>query len=139
MIRRPPRPTRTDTLVPYTTLFRSLLGGFQRTIHEPLAPEPQLVDGRFLADRGHHVLERPRLGRVIEHVASCDAPDACSASYRVESMEPLGIVRAPAERQGEVAADAKRRSQIGEVSDRIRVGKVDRKSPRLHYRHQYAS
>src|SRR3546814_17232202 len=57
-------------------------------------------------------------------VASCDAPDACSASYRVESMEPLGIVRAPAERQGEVAADAQRRSQIGEVSDRIRVGKV---------------
>src|SRR3546814_15307972 len=83
-----------------------------------------LVDGRFLAERGHHVLERPRLGRVIEHVASCDAPDACSASYRVESMEPLGIVRAPAERQGEVAADAKRRSQIGEVSDRIRAGKV---------------
>src|SRR3546814_19756289 len=25
MIRRPPRSTRTDTLVPYTTLFRSLL------------------------------------------------------------------------------------------------------------------
>src|SRR3546814_10512506 len=26
MIRRPPRSTRTDTLVPYTTLFRSLFG-----------------------------------------------------------------------------------------------------------------
>src|SRR3546814_21006259 len=26
MIRRPPRPTRTDTLFPYTTLFRSNLG-----------------------------------------------------------------------------------------------------------------
>src|SRR3546814_19969904 len=26
MIRRPPRSTRTDTLVPYTTLFRSLTG-----------------------------------------------------------------------------------------------------------------
>src|SRR3546814_8241892 len=26
MIRRPPRATRTDTLFPYTTLFRSLLG-----------------------------------------------------------------------------------------------------------------
>src|SRR3546814_6407016 len=33
MIRRPPRSTRTDTLVPYTTLFRSLL---QRDNH-PLA------------------------------------------------------------------------------------------------------
>src|SRR3546814_1459516 len=27
MIRRPPRSTRTDTLFPYTTLFRSLLSG----------------------------------------------------------------------------------------------------------------
>src|SRR3546814_6794341 len=27
MIRRPPRSTRTDTLFPYTTLFRSLLDG----------------------------------------------------------------------------------------------------------------
>src|SRR3546814_5711857 len=28
MIRRPPRSTRTDTLLPYTTLFRSLLRSF---------------------------------------------------------------------------------------------------------------
>src|SRR3546814_9401450 len=32
MIRRPPRSTRTDTLVPYTTLFRSLL------VHRNAAP-----------------------------------------------------------------------------------------------------
>src|SRR3546814_6440118 len=31
MIRRPPRSTRTDTLFPYTTLFRSVLSPFQRT------------------------------------------------------------------------------------------------------------
>src|SRR3546814_8295867 len=30
MIRRPPRSTRTDTLFPYTTLFRSAVGGLQR-------------------------------------------------------------------------------------------------------------
>src|SRR3546814_15863801 len=30
MIRRPPRSTRTDTLFPYTTLFRSLGGGTHR-------------------------------------------------------------------------------------------------------------
>src|SRR3546814_9903617 len=29
MIRRPPRSTRTDTLFPYTTLFRSLVGARQ--------------------------------------------------------------------------------------------------------------
>src|SRR3546814_531923 len=29
MIRRPPRSTRTDTLCPYTTLFRSTIAGFR--------------------------------------------------------------------------------------------------------------
>src|SRR3546814_1156964 len=29
MIRRPPRSTRTDTLFPYTTLFRSIMGNEQ--------------------------------------------------------------------------------------------------------------
>src|SRR3546814_21174478 len=42
MIRRPPRSTRTDTLFPYTTLFRSL-----RLAHRPLRPraqrQPQLL------------------------------------------------------------------------------------------------
>src|SRR3546814_14034060 len=33
MIRRPPRSTRTDTLFPYTTLFRSPPAGFRR--HRP--------------------------------------------------------------------------------------------------------
>src|SRR3546814_20490452 len=32
MIRRPPRSTRTDTLVPYTTLFRSNIGTVQNGI-----------------------------------------------------------------------------------------------------------
>src|SRR3546814_6242873 len=32
MIRRPPRSTRTDTLFPYTTLFRSPLVGAQREV-----------------------------------------------------------------------------------------------------------
>src|SRR3546814_2007702 len=35
MIRRPPRSTRTDTLFPYTTLFRSC-----RTIHRSAFPRP---------------------------------------------------------------------------------------------------
>src|SRR3546814_2051122 len=35
MIRRPPRSTRTDTLFPYTTLFRSLLRRRPRAGREP--------------------------------------------------------------------------------------------------------
>src|SRR3546814_4457966 len=33
MIRRPPRSTRTDTLFPYTTLFRSEAVPFETTLH----------------------------------------------------------------------------------------------------------
>src|SRR3546814_4653692 len=34
MIRRPPRSTRTDTLFPYTTLFRSMITGLTVTLNE---------------------------------------------------------------------------------------------------------
>src|SRR3546814_6955678 len=37
MIRRPPRSTRTDTLFPYTTLFRSIEAGYERLL-DILAP-----------------------------------------------------------------------------------------------------
>src|SRR3546814_6518346 len=40
MIRRPPRSTRTDTLFPYTTLFRSARSLFQRHENALDAPEP---------------------------------------------------------------------------------------------------
>src|SRR3546814_10884593 len=36
MIRRPPRSTRTDTLFPYTTLFRSVAAQFQQRATKPL-------------------------------------------------------------------------------------------------------
>src|SRR3546814_3943183 len=36
MIRRPPRSTRTDTLCPYTTLFRSVLEGIARAKQDVL-------------------------------------------------------------------------------------------------------
>src|SRR3546814_19482016 len=55
--RRPPRSTRTDTLFPYTTLFRSLFGhgGFDN-IWSFCGPEQEY----FLIDR-HFFLARPDL------------------------------------------------------------------------------
>src|SRR3546814_3071157 len=41
MIRRPPRSTRTDTLFPYTTLFRSADG--VRTAHERAGKSPSMI------------------------------------------------------------------------------------------------
>src|SRR3546814_20620335 len=59
MVRRPPRSTRTDTLFPYTTLFRSGGGwGVSRSLHDPQRVVPlrqqfgfarlRLVQVRFL-------------------------------------------------------------------------------------------
>src|SRR3546814_11290762 len=49
MIRRPPRSTRTDTLFPYTTLFRSFAGGqallSRRPVRRPLLGQPPLHEG----------------------------------------------------------------------------------------------
>src|SRR3546814_10526344 len=44
MIRRPPRSTRTDTLFPYTTLFRSLRTGFQNKTLTQQAAEAKAKD-----------------------------------------------------------------------------------------------
>src|SRR3546814_5267576 len=61
MIRRPPRSTRTDTLFPYTTLFRSRqpggdegVGGVERRVHiERPATEHHRDDGNALRSEEH--------------------------------------------------------------------------------------
>src|SRR3546814_9002821 len=61
MIRRPPRSTRTDTLFPYTTLFRSHAEEAQRRAREFPGFEPRRDD------EGPHLLspdgQRPRVAR----------------------------------------------------------------------------
>src|SRR3546814_15262437 len=54
MIRRPPRSTRTDTLFPYTTLFRSRCD-FKITVKNPTAEAVEVIvrknfDGSFMKD-----------------------------------------------------------------------------------------
>src|SRR3546814_7283395 len=61
MIRRPPRSTRTDTLFPYTTLFRSLHAQFRAIGH------PALAGSRFTPGRrpAAAASARPRRDRRI--------------------------------------------------------------------------
>src|SRR3546814_20637727 len=63
MIRRPPRSTRTDTLFPYTTFFRSLRN-FRRN-------DLQTQEKRSLVDRDHLAPAFERL--VLDHRAVDDA------------------------------------------------------------------
>src|SRR3546814_18359018 len=62
MIRRPPRSTRTDTLFPYTTLFRSHAGA------RPRRPPRRLGPGRARVHEREPV-ERGELGRSEEHTS----------------------------------------------------------------------
>src|SRR3546814_15482213 len=72
MIRRPPRSTRTDTLFPYTTLFRSI-GRNDREIAE---------DQR-----------RQRISVELPHVWSLPRTSACSADGAVHASDPSGRLR----------------------------------------------
>src|SRR3546814_3417066 len=98
MIRRPPRSTRTDTLFPYTTLFRSPADRFLDRIESRDALQRFLGDGALLG--GVDVMEL--------------APDVGPAGHRdhrprlplgnVERVEPgIGIGDEVAGKSGEVA------------------------------------
>src|SRR3546814_15625821 len=64
MIRRPPRSTRTDTLFPYTTLFRARLVGDRQGAGHRQRPRRTARRGRPGAHRGGHGGHggRPRTG-----------------------------------------------------------------------------
>src|SRR3546814_2656368 len=74
MIRRPPRSTRTDTLFPYTTLFRSLL--------RPLAHFHGTLEHR---DVGTAVPAAHREdGTDVQHIGAARAHDEGTPSMRSE-------------------------------------------------------
>src|SRR3546814_18653358 len=91
MIRRPPRSTRTDTLFPYTTLFRS----WAATIQGETGPAVTLNAQIFLPVRREKELPAiimvPGSGNIgTHHLAEADALN--SAGYAVLLLAPF---RAP--------------------------------------------
>src|SRR3546814_7144869 len=88
MIRRPPRSTLTDTLFPYTTLFRS------RRARAP-APRPHGVgqepgQGRSL--RGHaHVVAHVELGEQLDALPSAGHAQARSEEHTSELQSLMRI------------------------------------------------
>src|SRR3546814_4517754 len=109
MCRRPPRSTRTDTLFPYTTLFRSAVGPLRRCVphagREGEARPRSLALGRETADAQHFRLvhsqpgaaagavlhaDRPRHRRVHEHGREPDAGCELSGGERYPSPARRG-------------------------------------------------
>src|SRR3546814_12610226 len=71
MIRRPPRATRTDTLFPYTTLFRSQ----GRDLYARLGSLDQDRAGHLVGPVAHHHL--PRRGDVARHARARSVSSTC--------------------------------------------------------------
>src|SRR3546814_2293184 len=72
MIRRPPRSTRTDTLFPYTTLFRSARRDGPAGVCFPDAQPRFQMDGPVRDRREHdpaHIVPRPIKARSEEHTS----------------------------------------------------------------------
>src|SRR3546814_3048734 len=97
MIRRPPRSTRTDTLFPYTTLFRSFVDRFLEC-DVLLAQEAGLADHRQRVRRELHVVADPHRDPGVPAVAVDlgDLPDGDvvdhhrGLGYDVEHIAEVG-------------------------------------------------
>src|SRR3546814_1443823 len=89
MIRRPPRSTRTDTLFPYTTLFRSVLLPTERREKEFYA----LAESEGISDIAdlNAILDRAvNLRAFLKSNQRVDEVARFVAQHFVENVEPLG-------------------------------------------------
>src|SRR3546814_14562014 len=78
MLRRPPRSTRTDTLVPYTTLFRS-----NPDLNAIAAREPDLVVANQEENRELDVRRRRERGITVWVTVTESVPQAIGAMTRL--------------------------------------------------------
>src|SRR3546814_14197316 len=124
MIRRPPRSTRTDTLFPYTTLFRSKRRHSFRTAMAPLPPMPPVpplppaawtsADGKAMAIAHCGPGQTP--------MPLVDRDDSRGGKHSRVRMLPCGD---SADLSRQLAAPNKARERIakGEGSEETREGK----------------
>src|SRR3546814_16795312 len=88
MIRRPPRSTRTDTLFPYTTLFRSHLALQQAVAADRADANADREDGE---EQRHHRLVAAQnvlgIGREEQDEGGADQTEQRDAEDREETIE----------------------------------------------------
>src|SRR3546814_20923178 len=117
MIRRPPRSTRTDTLFPYTTLFRS---------HQPVAIE--LIREYLLALRNRcGMVERneaksaPRRGRTFDDKGREAVVEAVGVSHNIPGW---GFIKGERSEQRRVGKESVRRGRTQGATDPTKKIKI---------------
>src|SRR3546814_998354 len=93
MIRRPPRSTRTDTLFPYTTLFRSVVGApLEKGQENPNAMEiqpnvPVLLSSNQCGRYCYHMLPLQRLQGIRSEEHTSELQSLMRISYAVFCLQ----------------------------------------------------
>src|SRR3546814_9694172 len=120
MIRRPPRSTRTDTLFPYTTLFRSLLCLFTLTHRQVVVGEPVPLGGL-----AHRLMVRNHaddVDRQLPDLLLVDDVDQTMAELRHREQDrgaPGEVVQFPFER--ELGRDRRSEEHTSEIQSLMRI------------------
>src|SRR3546814_19432397 len=112
MIRRPPRSTRTDTLFPYTTLFRSRnpLGLRHRTSARVAeCPGPAAFKGLRRAGPQPAAAASPAAVAGGDPALAADGARGARPRRRRLPQQPWALSACPGSLAGEVASDAHRR------------------------------
>src|SRR3546814_519256 len=115
MIRRPPRSTRTDTLLPYTTLFRSAVSRSSRRLHgQPRAQRrhPRCIADRHRARLPHRHHDQPG-GRLDRELPA--RPDVRIQRFRAAAPGADGGDASLAQRRTAVPLETVRQSCTGRV------------------------
>src|SRR3546814_6939935 len=116
MIRRPPRSTRTDTLFPYTTLFRStdsLRSGAHRQELVRISVQPTFADYWLMPKLNRFSLDHPETCLdIVVRSGDADSTDAVDAWFEqstgaapgVDALKILDLVYKPYVSPGRLAA-----------------------------------
>src|SRR3546814_4644082 len=116
MLRRPPRSTRTDTLFPYTTLFRSLL-------RAGAGVHGRVPDARA-ADRA--VPEPDRAGLWAEQLDPRQLPRAGGVCAQRRAHRAAAVGDTGHGHRGALASQLRRRARLAVAGPRHRVAEIGR-------------
>src|SRR3546814_3928589 len=91
MIRRPPRSTRTDTLFPYTTLFRSQDGSLKNPTREALAAEDRKNFEAMRRQVMAEIASNAKLAKLAKHIHFVRTRDGRSEEHTSELQSLMRI------------------------------------------------
>src|SRR3546814_6832886 len=125
MIRRPPRSTRTDTLFPYTTLFRSQLAALALVAHPPAFAR---IPGARAMQQEEHVLAAR-----VARIEGVDATPRFVEHGRIAGQHlRVAVEEVGQQRAAQVVVAVGEEAHLERIDQRTRAGDTDRKSTRLN-------